>query len=633
MKKIRFISWLVGGMILICSRMSVLSAQTPKEEIDSLLHILDTQKLSEKEQLRIYDKIITVSATFWDMDFAFDYVPKAMALAQKRKDILMQAKLMNVLGAAYYYRAEFDSATVYYNQVLTLASGFEDKTLWAKAHYNLAMIAHSEEKILSAIDHLMKALPVFEKKRDTRIIAKINESLGHYYYNIINFDQSLRYYSKAESLLQSENQPLISAYICSSLSELYLACDSSLELVVGYCQRAIDLFLSVPDEENVVTSYITMASAYTEHGFYDLALEYLDKVSQYPFTSKIVDSNNQGRMFYGRAEVAFKQGRYEECITYLLQSMAVSRLKRWDTDYYDMLCEANIQLGRSKEAAELFHKYKDSVKEVSTKEFQSSLSEMEVIYETEKKEIRIAALESERRLYIWLAVAGVAVLLLSLLTLLFWFRRMKKERQLIATQSLLDGETAERTRLSRDLHDGLGGMLSVVKLNLDDMQNTVIMSGEDVEHFNHALATLEDSIRELRRVAHNLMPDSLVRYGLKASLTDFCSSVPHTEFSFYGDADQRLDPKLEAMIYRTVHELVNNVIKHAAAKHTTLQIIQEARRLSLTIHDDGCGFDVNRETKGIGLTNIRNRVLSYNGHIEIHSQPGKGTEISAEFKI
>jgi signal transduction histidine kinase len=211
---------------------------------------------------------------------------------------------------------------------------------------------------------------------------------------------------------------------------------------------------------------------------------------------------------------------------------------------------------------------------------------------------------------------------------------MKKERQLIATQSLLDGETAERTRLSRDLHDGLGGMLSIVKLNLDDMQqNTVIMSGEDAEHFNHALTTLEESIRELRRVAHNLMPESLVRYGLKASLTDFCNSVPHTEFNFYGKADQRLDPKLEVMIYRTIHELVNNVIKHADAKHTTVQIIQEARRLSLTIHDDGCGFDVNRETKGIGLKNIRNRVLAYNGNIEVHSEPRTGTEISAEFKL
>ncbi|MDD4009512.1 MAG: histidine kinase [Fermentimonas sp.] len=123
---------------------------------------------------------------------------------------------------------------------------------------------------------------------------------------------------------------------------------------------------------------------------------------------------------------------------------------------------------------------------------------------------------------------------------------LKKEKQLVATQSLLDGETAERTRLARDLHDGLGGMLSTVRFNLSgfkDGNSGAIIESSDVELFNKALNALDESIRELRRVAHNMMPDSLTRYGLKASLTDFCNSISIVKFNYFGSGD-RLDSKL-----------------------------------------------------------------------------------------
>ena len=265
---------------------------------------------------------------------------------------------------------------------------------------------------------------------------------------------------------------------------------------------------------------------------------------------------------------------------------------------------------------------------------------MEVKHETEKKEQLILSLTREKRLILYLGIA-IGALLLLLLLLMFArqrinkhkIERLKKEKQLVATQSLLDGETAERTRLARDLHDGLGGMLSAVRFNLHGIKDTAtgaIIDNSDVELFNKALNTLDESIRELRRVAHNMMPDSLARYGLKASLTDFCNSISIVKFNYFGSGN-RLDSKLEVMIYRTVHELVNNALKHSNAKEIIVQVIQEVDRIAITVQDDGRGFDTSAPSEGSGLNNIKNRVGSYNGRMEIWSEVDEGTEISVEF--
>jgi signal transduction histidine kinase len=143
---------------------------------------------------------------------------------------------------------------------------------------------------------------------------------------------------------------------------------------------------------------------------------------------------------------------------------------------------------------------------------------------------------------------------------------------------------------------------------------------------------LDESISELRRVAHHMMPESLMRYGLKASLTDFCHSIPSVEFHYFGN-DQRLDSKLEIAIYRAAHELINNALKHAEATQINVQLIQEDDRISLIIHDNGKGFDPATTTKGMGLENIRNRIAAYNGSFVVDSTVGKGTEINVEIKL
>jgi signal transduction histidine kinase len=158
------------------------------------------------------------------------------------------------------------------------------------------------------------------------------------------------------------------------------------------------------------------------------------------------------------------------------------------------------------------------------------------------------------------------------------------------------------------------------------------MDEGDIERFAKALEMLDQSISELRRVAHHIMPESLMRYGLKVALEDFCHVIPGAHFQYIGE-NLRLDNRLEILIYRCAYELINNAVKHAQATAINVQLMIDDGVISLTVLDNGIGFDPQTIKSGIGLENIRNRLAVYNGKINIHSAPEKGTEISIEIEL
>ncbi|MCE5205793.1 MAG: sensor histidine kinase [Porphyromonadaceae bacterium] len=273
-------------------------------------------------------------------------------------------------------------------------------------------------------------------------------------------------------------------------------------------------------------------------------------------------------------------------------------------------------------------------------------AELEKRYKTGKKELRIGGLE--RRWKLHGIIASTWLVFLLLLSLLLYLRQksvqgkkklaeqkiiqLMQEKQIIATQAVMDGETAERSRLACDLHDGLGGMLSAVKLNLFEMKQDLVMEAEDISRFNKVVEMLDNCMQELRRVAHNMMPESLSMYGLKVAVEDFCHSFPNVRFHFFGE-EKRIDKKTEITLYRAIFELINNAVKHAHAEHINVQVIQQPDRIFIAVEDDGIGFDTPTHLQGTGLHNVANRINSAGGTLNILSSKGKGTEITIEMNI
>jgi two-component system, NarL family, sensor kinase len=216
---------------------------------------------------------------------------------------------------------------------------------------------------------------------------------------------------------------------------------------------------------------------------------------------------------------------------------------------------------------------------------------------------------------------------------------LEKEKQLLAAQAVLQGQVEERSRLAKDLHDGLGSILSSAKYSFTNMKENMIITPENAEAFERSMGMLDRSITELRRVAHNMMPEALMKFGLDTALKDFCNSVDQSgavqlTYQSFEMEEASIPAIVSSAVYRIIQELVNNILKHADATTALVQLVRKDNTLSITVEDNGKGFDtaILKTITGIGYLNLRNRVTYLNGTIDIQTAPGKGTSVNIEIK-
>jgi signal transduction histidine kinase len=214
---------------------------------------------------------------------------------------------------------------------------------------------------------------------------------------------------------------------------------------------------------------------------------------------------------------------------------------------------------------------------------------------------------------------------------------MEAEKKLSATEAILKGEEQERTRLAKDLHDGLGGILSGIKFSFQTMRGNLVMTADNQQAFERSMDMLDSSIKEMRRVAHNMMPEALVKFGLDTALKDFCEDINQSGalqvvYQSFGMENVQVEQTAAIAIYRIVQELLNNTMKHAAARTAIVQLSKTADGMNITVEDDGKGFDpvILNNAKGIGWNNIQSRVEYLKGKMDVLSAPGKGTSVNIE---
>ena len=171
------------------------------------------------------------------------------------------------------------------------------------------------------------------------------------------------------------------------------------------------------------------------------------------------------------------------------------------------------------------------------------------------------------------------------------------------------------------------------------MKDNLIMTPDHMNVFERSLDMIDSSIKELRRVAHNMMPEMLTKFGLDEALKEYCNTINTAKlltvkYQSMG-MESRLEKTTEIIIYRIVQELLNNTMKHAAATEVFVQLIREGNRLNAIVEDNGKGFDAGlmENNKGAGLANIRSRVDYLKGRLDIHTEPGKGTLVNIEFNV
>ncbi|MEK6480303.1 PAS domain-containing sensor histidine kinase [Catalinimonas sp. 4WD22] len=216
--------------------------------------------------------------------------------------------------------------------------------------------------------------------------------------------------------------------------------------------------------------------------------------------------------------------------------------------------------------------------------------------------------------------------------------KKKAERDLM--KALIEGQEAERERIAKELHDGLGQSLTAMRLNLDALQSHCERITPDAKELFEQLKTiLFNTTQDVKSIARNLMPGVLRNSGLVKGLEYLCHSLSDlndikVHFHAY-QMNRTLDSSQSIGLYRITQELLNNALKHGKASEVHVQLIGHHKSVMLMVEDDGVGFEDNHSMNenGFGLKNIETRVKTLNGCSFIDSHAGKGTSVTVEIPL
>lgn len=373
---------------------------------------------------------------------------------------------------------------------------------------------------------------------------------------------------------------------------------------------------------------------------------------------------------YAMARFALWNRRPLEAKKLVLRAMDTAQKAGMDDEVataYSLLSDIALAMGNTKDYRELRRRFNLMNDTLNYNQLVLATQELETKYETAQKEQQIVALRQEKEiqqlrirqknsLIGGLAVAAFAFLLLAaLLWTVFQNRRkifgqeiliqqqkikeLEQDRQLGFADAVMQGQEKERTRLARDLHDGLGGMLSGIKQAVFSMIGRSLPEAATSEELHKIIHDIDQSINELRHIARNLMPEALLRFGLKDALQDYCDHLQQSgklsiHFQSFG-MNGRVAPEAEVVLFRIAQELLNNVVRHAGASEVLVQLLRDGQRLNLTVEDNGKGFDTQNSTQseGVGWFNIRSRINYLGGTLDLRSAPNEGCSVHLEIPL
>jgi signal transduction histidine kinase len=207
----------------------------------------------------------------------------------------------------------------------------------------------------------------------------------------------------------------------------------------------------------------------------------------------------------------------------------------------------------------------------------------------------------------------------------FHERELKSARA--RASALLEGQERERKRIINELHDGVGQMLTIIRMQVDLLDIDAKSKGDIKTQIN-------DAITEVKRISYHVMPQAIVDFGLEAALKGLCDTMSRysrivIDFRYIQEYDQKLDFEISISLFRIVQEGLNNIAKHSQATHVTLHLLDKEDEVYCILEDDGKGFNETDLVNyaGSGLRNIRERAKLLNGSADIHTKPGSGTTI------
>jgi signal transduction histidine kinase/cytochrome c-type biogenesis protein CcmH/NrfG len=584
------------------------------------------------------------------------YAEELLKLSEKLSYTKGVAWGYNLLGAASRSKGNFGDALGYYKKSLKVVEARNDSLGTAKVNNNIGEIYRLQGEYPVAVSYYLKSLSMLEKLNKPRLVAMSMNNIAIIYRYQKNYNKALDYNTKSLAIREKlqNKQDMADSY--DNMGIIYYE-QKKYKDAIKNVTRALELKIEVQDTIGIASSYNNISNVYSGSGDQVKGLEY--QMKALAMREYLKDKRGIAMSYNNLGNIYNLLGDYAKAMDYQLRALALAR-KTGSKELVKDAYESLVTLNKNKKDFEQAFHYQDLLSGIKDSilntETNKQIAEMQAKYETGKKDLAIGKqnLELERnKLEISRQRTQRNILLLSVLILAIFFfllynrhklkqknlvQMERNEQQLLRTRAIVEAEENERTRIARELHDGIGQQLSAVKLNLSSLQSTLGNNNtEQSVLMRNAIEIIDDSVKEVRSVSHSMMPNALLKSGLATAVREFLNKISHTgklkiELEISG-LNERLESMMENILFRVVQETVNNIIKHSGATIVNIQIIRYEKELSMMIEDNGVGFDPSLSSSGIGLKNIRSRIEFLNGTVNFDSSPGKGATIIIEVPV
>ncbi len=525
--------------------------------------------------------------------------------------------------------------------------------------YNLGVAYYFGSSYEKALDCFFRALTLNEKHKDMAFAVNLYNSIANVYLIAMIYDKALVYYKKSLDILSKKHDKSGMAVTSINISRLYRM-TGHLNEAWTYLQNAIKLLEKLGDSAKFSVAYNNLAEIYQDMNNKPKALEYNRKALR--LSIQLKQTWEIAFLMNSLGEDFLDLKQFDSAGTYFNSGLAYARKnKNLDLvlDGYRSLTKYYSAIGNYRAFLETFNHYNQVRDSMFTDQVNKSIAEMQVKYETEEKEKENALQKLEINKQISLRnsfIFSSVLILISVMVLYYRYRAKKNQSVLLETKveertlelrkseqrilrNTIETEERERTRFSEDLHDGLGPLLSTVKIHMELIRSHAENQDEQEKFIRLANELLDEALRSTREIANNLVPNVLNDFGLLEALKDYIEKINRLEtlkISFTSSGVEiRPNKNVETAIYRIAFELINNTLKHAHATRVDIRIGESGQMLIFSYKDDGIGLTweeiTTRPSRGLGIQNIISRVKSING--EFKFETAKGSSFGLEIRI
>lgn len=542
------------------------------------------------------------------LDEAIKYHLRSLSIKEKLKDNYGMAGSYVNIGNIYYLQEEYEKAKEFYVRCVTIARKIGDKEYLSNALNNLSRVQIKNREYPAAIQTINESLALRTSLHDTKGIVSCLNNMGKAYYEMSQYDKAIEVLERALEKGQG----------------------------VASCK---------PD---LIETYNTLSLVFASLKQYDNALVAKDSMAAIKET--IFDNSLKDK--FAELQTRYETLQKEQKIALLNKDNSIKALQlrnqglELEQNLFELtqnkLALSEAQLNITKNQLELQQKNKI----ILTNRLEAANTAIKVTELNKTAQIQKLELNKKRaQIAIILGVFSFVILL----GYLFYRRRYFKQKvnyqkallqqQQQAAQNVLAAEERERKRLAQELHDGVGQIMSVTKMNMSAIEDSVLKANPEYKNvFEKTLSMIDQSCKEIRTISHQMMPVAVERSGFANAVKELVNKIDEQKLRtnlYIDDSLQIQDVHKQSILYRIVQECINNVVKHAHASQMDISITKEEADVSIIVEDNGIGFNVQEKmlSPGVGLENILSRVQYLKGRVEYDATENRGTVVAVRVPL